>query len=300
MEERIKPMLRKRMQRKRERECAEILISDFPPAAAENTPVTDEKSMIDRLLQSMGAEEWDHYIKQTSGMLEAAQQEKLSLQLKNAEARMEALQRTINPHFLYNSLEVIRGIALREGNEDIASMTEAMSLLFRYSISRPDDFVSLREELENVRQYFTIQKYRYRDRLAMEIHVEDEEQTLQCKLLRLVIQPLVENAIAHGLERVTKGGRIDITVFRTDQKLVIRVSDNGVGIEPEQLQILQKRLAMGLDFVPQPGAKGKSHIALVNINQRIKLYHGNAYGLSISSVLQHGTIAELTFPIQYK
>lgn len=212
----------------------------------------------------------------------------------NKQAELDALQSQINPHFLYNTLDSIRGQALSEGAEDIADMTEALSTFFRYSISNRNNVVTLEEELENVRNYFMIQQFRFNNRFRLEILPVPQELLNSCRLPKLTLQPILENTIIHGMEEKIGPGTIHIRVTWTDARTVITISDDGTGMSEETLLHLQEKLR-GEAPVPLKRAKG-SGIALTNVNRRIKLLFGSDYGLRVMSTLGIGTDVEITLP----
>ncbi len=216
------------------------------------------------------------------------------------QAEMHALQSQINPHFLYNTLETIRGIAMAKEAGDIADITEALSALFRYSISNPGEMATLGEELENVRSYLRIQQYRFPNKISYSEEIEDEE-VLRYRIPILTIQPIIENAISHGLEQKIDGGLVRFSAFMTDYHIVMRISDNGIGMDEAQLHKLRLRLD-GKEEPAQRGKNGRSNsgIALWNVNQRLKFYYGEPYGLNVMSTRDVGTIVEVTLPIHEK
>lgn len=205
-----------------------------------------------------------------------------------------ALQTQINPHFLYNTLEAIRGDALCEGVETIAETTEALSTFFRYTISEPETLVPLERELDHVDNYFIIQKYRFGDRIALEqIHEDAGEEALKLMVPKLILQPIVENAIYHGLEGRGAGGKIFIKIELTDSRLLITVSDDGVGIAKEMVQKINENLAHPDRIIVSEGHHG---IALANVSRRIKLLFGEYYGIKLFSVEEFGTQVIYTLP----
>lgn len=209
------------------------------------------------------------------------------------EAEFQMLQNQINPHFLYNTLEAIRGDALSEGMDSIALATEALATFFRYTISKSEHLVALEDELDNVKNYFYIQQYRFGEQLHLEIQLEDER-ARSCLLPKLILQPLVENAIYHGLECKAKKGTVQILVELTQSRLLIHVMDDGVGMPEKKLQQLNTRLAKSVFEELPPGRGG---IALPNVNNRIRLLFGEDYGIRIHSTPQMGTDVEVTIPL---
>nr|WP_162990712.1 sensor histidine kinase [Maliibacterium massiliense] len=226
-----------------------------------------------------------------------AMHKKYSEQTLLKQIELKALQSQINPHFLYNTLDAIRGKALMRGDRDISKMTEALAILFRYSIARFGDLVPLEEELRTLQYYLTIQKFRFRDKFEVIEHIENPERCLHTKIPKLTIQPIVENAIYHGLETQRGQGVITISVYPVQSRLMVTISDNGVGIDEETLARLNAQMSSS---VPPPGedphARGVG-MALVNVNERIKLSYGEGYGVTIYSTLGAGTDVELSIPL---
>lgn len=226
------------------------------------------------------------------GLLQELKEQSRYYQGKYAEYL--ALQTQINPHFLYNTLEAIRGDALCEGVESIAETTEALSTFFRYTISEPETLVPLERELDHVDNYFIIQKYRFGERIALEQIYEDAgDEALKLMVPKLILQPIVENAIYHGLEGRGSGGKIFIKTELTDSRLLITVSDDGVGIAKEKVQKINENLAHSDKNATVEGHHG---IALANVSRRIKLLFGEYYGIKLFSVEEFGTQVIYTLP----
>lgn len=217
--------------------------------------------------------------------------------LVNTQAEMSALQNQINPHFLYNTLDTIRGQALMDGSTTVADMAEALSVLFRYSISNNGQLVSLRDELYCVDKYISIQQIRFRGRFQMEKKIDPE--LLDCLIPRLTLEPIVENAIFHGLESTTSGGTITITVNNCGEYMVINIGDNGIGIDEEALTRINEYLQDEKVYTGRVATGHGLGIALVNVNKRIRLTFGKAYGLSVSSVPRMGTDVAIILPIMF-
>lgn len=213
--------------------------------------------------------------------------------LAQQQFQYSALQSQINPHFLYNTLDNIRSEALASQNTTIAEMTEKLSRFFRYCISNQSDIITLRDEILNLKDYFYIQQYRFGDRFSLNIMIDDEK-ALESHMPKMILQPIVENAIYHGLERQKHGGCVTLRSILTPTLLYLWVSDNGIGMAPEQLQKLKDRLLH--PDPPQLTASKHKSIALTNINTRIQLQFGPEYGIRISSVEQKGTDVEIRLP----
>lgn len=226
--------------------------------------------------------------------------QELTFKYLRAEAEFNALQSQINPHFLFNTLESIRGYVQKNGVGEIAKITEAISNLFRSSIQKASTLCTLADEIENVRNYMLIQEFRFPGKFKFEINLSDEPGILNCQLPTLTIQPLVENAIFHGLELIPTNGRICLDVYSTPHRLIIRVSDNGCGISKERLAELNQRLNSDEIFSSDTLASSSgTGIGLINIHQRIRLQFGSQYGLTIASTLHVGTEIEMTLPLVY-
>jgi two-component system sensor histidine kinase YesM len=220
-----------------------------------------------------------------------------AMNLSKRQAQYLAMQNQINPHFLYNTLESIRGEALTGGLEDIAKMTETLSQFFRYTISNLEQLVTLDDELTNVRNYYSIQEYRFGDRLTLEINFENEEDRgtlMNAKVPKLILQPVVENAIIHGVEGLTRAGRVSILVQYTGSRIILVVSDNGAGMSTDRLRRLNDSLSNV--YGRFENASDGGGIALVNVSSRIKLLFGEKYGLVVMSDEGAGTEVEITLP----
>ena len=214
------------------------------------------------------------------------------------QAQYLALQNQINPHFLYNTLEGIRGEAITAGLGNVAEMTEALATFFRYTISNVENLVTLEDELDNIENYYIIQQYRFGERLQLEVicDSDDRAELMKCRMPKLTLQPIVENSIVHGVEQKIGRGSLRIKIIGTKKRLIIMVSDDGVGMEESVLEALNSRLtASTFDYVKSDSNRSGG-IALVNVNNRIKLLFGEEYGLCIYSIPGTGTDVELTLP----
>lgn len=218
--------------------------------------------------------------------------EKLELLRKRMD--LSTLQMQINPHFLYNTLDSIRSQALINGQGDIALMTEKLSKFFRYCISNRENMVKIQEETDHILDYYYIQKQRFGERFEMELKIEDDT-LYDYYIPKLTLQPLVENAISHGLEKVKRKGIVTIEIFSTKQKVVVKVSDNGVGMSVSDLETLNERLRLRQVKVTSKKGRGNG-IAIMNINSRIQLTFGEEYGIHYRSYENVGTEAIVTLP----
>lgn len=212
--------------------------------------------------------------------------------LKKAEFR--TLQAQINPHFLYNTLDTIIWMSEAGKNEQVIDIVRALSSFFRITLSRGKDWITIGEEIQHTRSYLTIQKMRYRNILDYSITI-DEQVNLNDTILKLTMQPLVENALYHGIKNKRNGGVIDISVRQQAQTTILEVKDDGVGFTPERLAQIKAEMNRAETDDPHIELKDNG-FGLENVNKRIKLYYGKEYGLSITSEPQQGTQVTLLIP----
>lgn len=196
-------------------------------------------------------------------------------------SELKALQAQINPHFLYNTLDSIIWMSVANKNEEVIEMTSALAKLFRISISKGAELITIGDEIEHVNSYLTIQKIRYGETVNFEISVD--EALKKYKVLKLVLQPMVENAIYHGLKNKLGKGNIHISVTEEDNIILLKVKDNGIGIKPEDLANIYK-------------VDSKKGVGVRNVNERIKLYFGDEYGLFFESEVDLGTSVTIKLP----
>lgn len=209
--------------------------------------------------------------------------------------RFRILQSQINPHFLYNALDSIRGLALIENSPKTAEMSEALGAFFRYNISHSISIVELECELQNIENYFIIQKYRFSNRFKLEYDFDrNDMDILKYPIPKLTIQPLVENAVFHGLEPKRDNGKVIIKIEKTSTRLFIYVKDNGIGMDTSMVSALNERLRNGVSVWDDNNVG--NGIGLVNICQRIHSIYGHAYGACLSSTYGLGTEIEITLP----
>lgn len=217
------------------------------------------------------------------------------------ETRMKfaQLQNQINPHFLYNTLENIRARAILDDNEIIADMTEALSKFFRYNISKRTDVVKLSEELDNIRTYMHIQQYRFSNKFDFQVFVHDEDvSVLNAQIPKMTLQPVVENAIFHGMENKIGKGHIEIHIESDAENVYVLIEDDGIGMEEKTLREVRAKLEEKPDGNWAAG-RDSDGIAMCNVNNRLKLFFGERFGLSISSTENVGTEVELVLPRSY-
>ena len=215
------------------------------------------------------------------------------------EAELKALQSQINPHFLYNVLDGIRGHALTEGVTELAEMTEALSKIFRYSVSHWENEVTLERELTNVRNYFKIQQYRFNNKFELEVLIQgNEDKTLACKIPKLTLQPIIENAIYHGLEMKLDKGLVTIRTRLTEKILLIEVSDDGIGVSQNVLDEVNNSFQDWKTVRTEKERNNGGGIALANVNSRIKMMYGEEYGLYMYSTQGFGAMVEIMIPAE--
>ncbi|HEY9595551.1 MAG TPA: histidine kinase [Spirochaetia bacterium] len=204
-------------------------------------------------------------------------------------AELAALQAQINPHFLYNTLESITWLSRAGRSADVIHIVKAMTSLFRIGISGGREMITVRDELEHVRSYLTIQQIRYKDKLDYTIDVPDS--IGDCRILKLVLQPLVENAIYHGIKSVRGKGRIEVRGRQENGDIVLEVADTGIGMRPDALAALQASLRDGTAEEASGGSYG-----LKNVQERLVVSFGQGYGLSFESELGRGTTVSVRVP----
>ncbi|WMJ87128.1 sensor histidine kinase [Anaerocolumna sp. MB42-C2] len=208
------------------------------------------------------------------------------------EAELKLLQAQINPHFLYNTLDTIIWLAEADKGEDVVDMVGALSNYFRTSLSKGNDKISLKEEELHVQSYLQIQQSRYKDILEYEIDIPVE---LGDHLVpKITLQPLVENALYHGIKNKRGKGKIIITGDQDGRNIRLSVKDNGLGMSEERLKQVIKALSK------KEKESEKNFYGLYNVNERIQLYYGKEYGLKIKSIYQAGTEVEVILPVDYK
>ncbi len=206
-------------------------------------------------------------------------------QLRKAE--FELLQAQINPHFLYNTLDAIVWSAEAGNEKQVVKMVGSLSEFFRSSLNKGKEIVTIREELSHVRSYLEIQQIRYQDILDYEIDVPEELYINE--IPKITVQPVVENALYHGIKEKRGGGKISVTGREDGGDYIITVSDNGIGMEPDRLKEVR-------DGLTDSSPDSKKIYGLYNVNQRIKLDFGDEYGLSIDSVYDEGTTVTIRLP----
>lgn len=202
-------------------------------------------------------------------------------------SELKALQSQINPHFLYNTLDSIIWMAEGKKNEEVVLMTASLARLLRQSISNEDELVSIGQEIEYARGYLTIQKMRYKDKL--EFRIEVEPSILNIRLIKLVLQPVIENAIYHGLKYKESRGLLLVKGFMKNGNAVLQVIDDGVGMDQETLDHIYEKHKVDYH---------SNGVGIYNVQKRLQLYYGNEYGIVYESKPGEGTTATITIPGQ--
>lgn len=224
-------------------------------------------------------ESFEHMVLQIQELVEKVRQEEISLR----KTELKALQAQINPHFLYNTLDAIAWMCEEERHKDAVEMVNALARLFRISISRGHELISIEKEIEHAKSYLKIQNFRYKNQFIYRFDVDEACLSYMCN--KITLQPIIENAIYHGIDRMVDEGLIQIRIFQKDDRIVFEVEDNGVGMTEEQCQEILKK-----------DAGDKAGIGIKNVNDRIKIYFGEEYGIKIRSELDEGTCVTITMP----
>lgn len=219
-------------------------------------------------------------------LINTTNQQQLLLQ----KAELNSLRMQINPHFIYNTLESVKWMAYINDNEEIVTMVKALGDFMRNNISGPE-FITVKKELENANCYLTIQKLRYEKKL--EVQIEIDSRLYQAQIPKLILQPLIENSIVHGLEPKAEMGKIQIKGWKQEEDLFIEVTDNGIGFSMDALRHLDLN-------APIPANSEKSgNLGMKNVHQRIQMYYGKEYGLEIRSKFGFETTVRIKLPYRY-
>jgi two-component system sensor histidine kinase YesM len=213
-------------------------------------------------------------------------------ELHKKDAELKALMMQINPHFLYNTLEVISGIADYEQISQISEITQSLSKMLRYNIDLKSDEVRIAEEIENCRNFFLILKSRFEDKLQVEQEIDPK--VLPFKILKITLQPLIENAVKHGVEKKLGQAIIRLEVKKQEDWIVIRIIDNGTGFDPEYLEDFELFKHKTATIFYEPA--GAQKIGLKNVYMRLRILFGDHLGFAIHSVEGEGTTITIRFP----
>ena len=199
-------------------------------------------------------------------------------------AEMRLLQAQINPHFLYNTLDTIVWLAEEKKTDEVVSIVTTLSAFFRTTLSKGKDYITIKEEKSHIESYLKIQQIRYQDIMEYEIDIPSELD--EYRIPKLTLQPLVENALYHGIKQKRGGGKVQISGKLEGEKIILSVTDNGQGMSEKQFRELKDRLEQGT------GAEGTGGFGLLNVNQRLQYYYGKEYGLRFESEEGKGTVAQ--------
>ena len=232
------------------------------------------------------ADKTDQLIEQV--YLSEIRRQEVSISWTNA--RLDALLMQINPHFLYNTLDIIRWEAMYEANGEspVTQMIEKFSQLYRMGMRTGGNTITLKEGIEHAKTYLEVINFRHREKIQLEIHVEPEEEQLYVP--QFMLQPIMENAVVHAFGDASRGYRITIRAYREEEKLFIRINDNGKGRSGEELE--------KLSLTMERNAFAEENIGLVNVNQRIRLFYGEGYGIRITSRIGEGTEIIISLPVR--
>lgn len=248
-----------------------------------------ESGNLDVEIVPSGSYEVEHLgksIKNMLGRIKVLMSDLVAEHNAKRKSEFDTLQSQINPHFLYNTLDIIVWMIENENSDKAVSIVTALAKFFRISLSKGKNIITVKDEVEHVRNYLMIQNMRFKNRFEYSIDVDEE--VLSYSSLKLMLQPLVENAIYHGMEFMDGDGEIDVKVFKEDDSLYFTITDNGLGMSEDMVEALLSK-----DFVP---SKKGSGIGVKNVNERIKLYFGNEYGLKVESEPDEGTKITIHLP----
>ncbi|MEG0319669.1 MAG: sensor histidine kinase [Niameybacter sp.] len=263
----------------------EGLVQKFKLAEEGNFNVTEEIGGNDEI--ALLDKQFNHMLRHIDKLI----QKNYIQQLEKKASELRNLQLQINPHFLYNTLETISALAAVKGAFEICDLCEKLGDIFRYSLGKNyGEYVTIRQELKHTQNYIFIQKARFGEKF--EVYYEVEEALMEHQILRFILQPIVENAIVHGLGTCATKGKLTIFVGKEGTDIIIKVEDNGVGMTKE-------RLALILEYINDNEVKLKNRtrsIGIRNVHQRIRLVCGNDYGINIQSELNQGSCFTIRLP----
>ncbi len=225
------------------------------------------------------SESFSHMVKKLQGLMGTIRDEQQNLR----KTELRALQAQINPHFLYNTLDSISWMTERGKKDEAVEMVNALATLFRISISKGHELIPIRNEIQHAESYLQIQSYRYKNQFAYSFDVEDECLDYLCN--KITLQPIIENAIYHGINGLVDDGKITITVKSQENNIIMTVEDNGNGMTDEQIETILNK-----------DRSDKSGIGIKNVDDRLKIYFGTEYGITIHSELDEGTRVIILMP----
>lgn len=235
------------------------------------------------------SESFNSMIEQIGKLVEDVKEEQNNLRV----IELKLLQAQINPHFLYNTLDTIIWLAEDNQTEQVVFMVSSPSDFFRTTLSKGKDFITIKEEESHIKSYLEIQQFRYRDIMDYEIVIPEE--LYQYSILKLTLQPIVENALYHGIKNKRGMGHIKVTGEKQDERICFTVTDNGIGMKEEKLRELNRIL-----FSYSDEGSSASGFGLYNVEQRIRLNYGSYYGMSIKSAYGEGTEVQILIPAEQR
>ena len=225
------------------------------------------------------SDSFGHMVGRIQQLMTTVREEEIVLR----KTELKALQAQINPHFLYNTLDSIAWMCERGKNADAVQMVHALARLFRISISRGHELIPIEKELQHAQSYLHIQNFRYKNQFRYQFDVDEACLSYYCN--KITLQPIIENAIYHGMDRMVDEGMIRISIHQSEDKIIFTVEDNGVGMTEEQCEEVLKK-----------ERSDRAGIGIKNVNDRIKIYFGEEYGLTIKSELDEGTCVTIMMP----
>ena len=243
---------------------------------AENYTYTQVRGTEELMMLS---DSFDHMVRRIQKLMEQVRQEEITLR----KTELKALQAQINPHFLYNTLDAIAWLCEEGRNKDAEDMVTSLAKLFRISISKGHELITIEKEIQHAQSYLRIETFRYKNQFTYTFDVDENCLGYLCN--KITLQPIIENAIYHGLNRMVDEGEITIRIREDGDDIILSVEDNGIGMTEEQCQeILRKE------------PRDRTGIGIKNVNDRIKIYFGEEYGLTITSELDEGTCVDIRMP----
>ena len=243
---------------------------------AENYTYTEVRGTEELMMLS---DSFDHMVRRIQKLMEQVRQEEITLR----KTELKALQAQINPHFLYNTLDAIAWLCEEGRNKDAEDMVTSLAKLFRISISKGHELITIEKEIQHAQSYLRIETFRYKNQFTYTFDVDENCLGYLCN--KITLQPIIENAIYHGLNRMVDEGEITIRIREDGDDIILSVEDNGIGMTEEQCQEILRK---------EPG--DRTGIGIKNVNDRIKIYFGEEYGLTIASELDEGTCVDIRMP----
>jgi two-component system sensor histidine kinase YesM len=237
----------------------------------------------------MLSDQYDHMVIRIGELIEHIREEQ---ELKR-KTELKLLQAQINPHFLYNTLDTIVWLAEGKRHQDVVDMITALSSFLRMGLNNGKDFITIRGEAEHVKSYLQIQHFRYED--IMDYEIDFKEQIMDFTTLKLTLQPIVENALYHGIKNCRKKGFLKISGWQEEEDILLKVEDNGIGMKPEELEKMQRLVRNGGEDLGL-----REGFGIANVAERIRLNFGETYGVFIESEYGVGTSVIVRIPAALK